>query len=71
MPEMTATVPMTWVAGSVRSAFEEFEVNVSSAKGFRCKACLKAYVVRSESELPSHDCTGSYDKAGKGPVTAL
>ncbi len=72
MPEMTATVPPTWVAGTVRSAFEEFQIVLPTGRGFRCKACQKSYVVMSESELPAHECTGTYAKDGSGlPITAL
>jgi hypothetical protein len=70
MSEIPAHLPMTWVAGTVRSAFEEFETTLPGAKGFRCRACTKDYVVSSERELPAHECTGTYGREGR-PVTAL
>ena len=64
MAEMTGHIPMTWVSGTVLGAFDEFEVTVTGAKGFRCRACGKDFVVAKPSELPAHDCTGSYDQRG-------
>ena len=72
MPEMTATVPYTWVSGTVRSAFEEFPTTLPTGRGFRCRACQKSYVVMSETEIPAHECTGIYARDGSGlPVTSL
>ncbi len=70
MTEIPAHLPLTYVAGTVTSAFEEFETTVTGAKGFRCRACKKDYVVSNERELPAHDCTGTYAREGR-PVTAL
>jgi hypothetical protein len=70
MTEMTANYPLTYVAGTVKTAFEEFETTVPGAKGFRCRACKKAYVVSREGELPAHDCTGTYDTKAP-PVSSL
>ncbi|HEX9288550.1 MAG TPA: hypothetical protein VF904_03415 [Anaeromyxobacteraceae bacterium] len=70
MTEIPAHLPLTYVAGTVKTAFEEFETTLPGAKGFRCLACKKDYIVSSERELPAHDCTGTYAKEGR-PVTAL
>ncbi len=70
MAETTVHLPLTYVAGSVRGAFEEFQATVAGARGFRCRACKKAYVVSKEAELPAHDCTGTYDQ-NEPATTAL
>lgn len=70
MAETTVHLPFTYIAGTVRGAFDEFEATVPGARGFRCRACKKAYVVSNERELPAHDCTGTYDR-NEPATTAL
>ncbi len=70
MPENTVHLPLTYVAGTVLGAFDEFEATVAGARGFRCRACKKAYLVSNERELPAHDCTGTYDR-NEPATTAL